>query len=448
MRNNGQGIAIDLFLGVAIFLLLLTAVLAIWSNTETTASKELTEKEMQRMTEEALDRLIRSKGEPANWETLDPSDPAIITVGLAKADRVLDENKVASFIGTGTTFGLVGFWKLNSDATDSSGNNGDGIIVGEPVVWKTGTDCKSLGCMQFDGGNDYINAGLVPSLNNATQFTVSAWIKPETIKDAMIVQRASGFYINGRFYFELRSSDGRIMLTVTCNPCYSSCPSGTNVSTSADSASPITTDTWYHVAAVARADEIQVYVNGEGGAPEPCSGGIYKLNSSVTTNPAYMLHMGAWYYCYNHTLCCPVGIPSPCSPSYTRLEKYFNGTMDDVRVYNRALSEAEIGVFAGGKFFNKTKLLIGNYDYYFRLVDPKTRETIKNETGGPVQVGLDPYDNGPAAPYTRKEREKFITTKTARAVTFKYKRWEQNQPIEEEATEHAAIAELVLYKTR
>ena len=118
MYNRGQGIAIDLFLGVAVFLLLLTAVLAIWSNTETTASKGLTENEMQQMAERALDRLIRTGGDPANWEEI--GQAGVNAIGLAKADRVLDETKLRQFISGSVNDGLVALWRLNGNAEDSS----------------------------------------------------------------------------------------------------------------------------------------------------------------------------------------------------------------------------------------------------------------------------------------------------------------------------------------
>jgi hypothetical protein len=423
MHNRGQGIAIDLFLGVAIFLLLLTAVLAIWSNTETTASKELTENEMQQMAEKALDRLIRSKGDPENWETLTPNDPAIITVGLAKADRVLDKEKVNQFVSGKANLSPLALWHLDGDATDSSGNGYNGTIVGELT---DSTDCPSGKCLHFNGTTDYVRIADNPVFKSFTKsngITFTAWINPDNFNNSY--NMFMGHYVP---YFNVRGDSpysGKLHFSIYA----------TNQK-SAIGNTVLFTGQWYHVAATYGSDcHIRIFLNGKEE--------LYSMNECAKdcadpTNTCVEIDnkdsdqmIGYWRG----------NLPAP--DNY-----FFGGYIDEVAIYNRALSADEIKALYRGLSFDKTKLLIGNYDYYFRLVDPKTKETIRNEAGKPVQVGLDPDDKSPTAPFNREEREKFIKTKIARAVTFKYKRWEQNQPIEEEAKEHAAIAELVLYRAR
>ena len=58
--------------------------------------------------------------------------------------------------------GLIGYWKLDDGtATDSSGNNNHGTLIGGP----TPTTGQIGGALNFDGVDDYINVPNSPSLD-------------------------------------------------------------------------------------------------------------------------------------------------------------------------------------------------------------------------------------------------------------------------------------------
>ncbi len=71
--------------------------------------------------------------------------------------------------------GLVAYYPLDADATDASGNGLDGTIMGdpEPIEGIMG------GAMQFDGDGDYIDCGNDASLDIASQISLSLWIRPD-----------------------------------------------------------------------------------------------------------------------------------------------------------------------------------------------------------------------------------------------------------------------------
>src|SRR3989338_8570326 len=72
--------------------------------------------------------------------------------------------------------GLVGLWNLDNSTQDSSGMGNHGIAVNgtncsTTVSGKFGTACS------FDGVNDVISMGTSPQLDNFTNFTFSQWVK-------------------------------------------------------------------------------------------------------------------------------------------------------------------------------------------------------------------------------------------------------------------------------
>ncbi|MDE2144846.1 MAG: LamG domain-containing protein, partial [Patescibacteria group bacterium] len=91
----------------------------------------------------------------------------------------------------------------------------------------------------------------------------------------------------------------------------------------ASSADPLSAGQWYQVAGVARASNLQVYVDEQAGTPTNYSG-LYPLVTGDNSYYGKRMNVGAWTY----------SSPTPSS--------VFNGLIDDVRVYNRALTTAQI----------------------------------------------------------------------------------------------------------
>jgi formylglycine-generating enzyme required for sulfatase activity len=85
---------------------------------------------------------------------------------------------------TQTITGLVSHWKFDegtgTTAYDSIGTN-HGTLTNGPT-WKTSADCISGGCLQFDGVDDYVSLGSLGSattVNKRTDWTLSIWMKPQ-----------------------------------------------------------------------------------------------------------------------------------------------------------------------------------------------------------------------------------------------------------------------------
>jgi hypothetical protein len=77
------------------------------------------------------------------------------------------------------TTGLVGYWQLNGNAHDSSGQGNNGTIVGATATTdRFGTANMALA---FDGINQYVSLGAAASpLKFQGQFTIAGWFNAST----------------------------------------------------------------------------------------------------------------------------------------------------------------------------------------------------------------------------------------------------------------------------
>ena len=185
---------------------------------------------------------------------------------------------------------LVGYWRLNSNATDYSGNGNDGTWTGDEAY---STTLWGHSCGEFAGTADYIdiNATVVPNGN----FSIAAWVNSDIsggIQD-IVAQWASG--TSDRFTF-LKSSSNNYKVYV-----------GVEKVASNTLALP---DVWYHVVCIYDQTNISLYVNG-----------IFD-------------HSGAYSSTIEQDADTLIG-------SYSAGE-YFNGQVGEVRIYNVALTADEI----------------------------------------------------------------------------------------------------------
>jgi len=160
---------------------------------------------------------------------------------------------------------------------------------------------NSGGAMSFDGDADRINAGNKSSLDITEEITLEAWVKPTSynIHFPIFIRKGDNYRIGLQGV-----DDGQVYFRLILN--------GVKQSIGSNAEVPI--GEWTHVVGTYDGTYMTIYINGEiDGGPIAKSGLI-----DLTTEP---LIIGA----YN------------IGGSYC-----FDGQIDDVRVYNRALSELEI----------------------------------------------------------------------------------------------------------
>lgn len=216
--------------------------------------------------------------------------------------------------------GMIGYWNFDDSgavASDSSGFSNTGTMYSSSTAnnLHTATGCLSKSCAGFDGAGDYINDGATPQLNNSTAFTVIAWIKPSTVSvQQEIIQRGSSNNVHGYFYFSVLD-DGKVWLDTESSSTLN------HIRTSSIYALPA--NQWHQVVGVARSNNLQVYVDGKGGSSTSYSG-LYPL--AIGDGGCYWRRMNIGARTYNSAT--PTNV--------------FNGLIDDLRVYNRGLTTAQV----------------------------------------------------------------------------------------------------------
>lgn len=192
---------------------------------------------------------------------------------------------------------------------DQSGNGNDGAIQGNPA-WVAG---KSGEAMEFNGTTDFVEIANSPTLNIAGAVTVLAWIKPTGDYPGQYGQIAGinrvggqtedGYYMNLGYYG--RQND-KISLGIV----------GEGVQeTPLQGQTPVPLDVWSFAAGVfSPGDSMEVYLDGE------LDGELNSVPDKIQVAPtAFTVAAIA------------------ASTDYS-----FQGTIDEVIVYRRALTESEI----------------------------------------------------------------------------------------------------------
>jgi len=195
-------------------------------------------------------------------------------------------------------------------AYDSAGSN-DGTIHG--ATWTNG---PSAGALNFNPANNaYVAVPSSPSLSftQSSSFTIALWANTAT-NAFQLISKMQGAGQTGLFTYELDYLGTGVQAFHF--KAESSNQGVTAINTGMNSTIP---GTWYHVAAVYNNKNMQIYLNG---ALKDTATFSYNTGS---TSPDGRLMIGArevngmlqsgWYY---------------------------NGSMDDVRIYNEALSASYI----------------------------------------------------------------------------------------------------------
>jgi hypothetical protein len=195
---------------------------------------------------------------------------------------------------------LVGWWKLDEDmgttAVDWSGHGNHGTLQGDPQ-WVPG---QVGGALEFDGSGDYVNCGNSPALTITDQITVACWIKVAAFSKSWETILAKG----DDSYRMSRGPEFGDSIHFGCNG-----PTGGNL----NATTIVTDDTWHHVALVYDGSNKIIYIDSVEDARLASTGPI-DISS-------YSLYIGE---------------------NSQATGRHLTGLVDNVRIYNKALTPAEI----------------------------------------------------------------------------------------------------------
>jgi hypothetical protein len=203
---------------------------------------------------------------------------------------------------------LVGWWKLDegtgTQATDSSASGNNGSFVGSPS-WTSG---KIAGALSFNGAS-YVN---IPNAVYSTSAgTLSLWVKNTGGGDVIGSYNSASTSRTPTFSFT-NSASQKVAWEFSDKV-------GQTTSTT------VSPNTWTHLALTYSGGNVSVYVNGVLDT---------QTTASLPTSFYNQLHIGHY-------------------ANYGSL--YFNGLVDDVRIYSRALSASEIQAL-----YNSSAILYGD----------------------------------------------------------------------------------------
>lgn len=222
-------------------------------------------------------------------------------------NRVLSPDEVAQLYRlsspTGVDTNLKGYWSFNGDdisgttAYDRSGSGNNGTLANGPVAIQG----KIGQALDFDGTNDYVSTADY-SYSNAQAFTMSVWFRADTVSGNQVI------FSKETYEYNLRLTGSALA--------FSYWDTGANDEIGLYY-SNVVANKWYLV---------NITYNGSGTAYMYVDGVRVSSDTNIVNafqNKAEALRIGGGYHISG-------------SPGY------LNGKIDEMRIYNRALSEGEI----------------------------------------------------------------------------------------------------------
>ena len=213
--------------------------------------------------------------------------------------------------------GLVGYWSLDGTLEDSSGGN-DGVFRGGAVRYVDGHGGAASGALRFDGADDFVEvtqtAGL--PIYDSPAFSVALWVKGGPQADKRVFSEGSGSNNLPVFNIgvDVSGATGSVDIFIRDD-------SGSRLLSHTQSNGIAFDDTWHHVTWVDDDGAAELYIDGVADATDFS---YEKRSISLDrTSIGAILRAGSSYH--------------------------FDGDIDEVSVWNRALTPDEVaGLAAGG----------------------------------------------------------------------------------------------------
>ena len=202
------------------------------------------------------------------------------------------------------TNGLVGWWPFSGNAIDSSGNGNNGTVNGATLT----TDRNGVAnrAYSFDGVNDFINTNQI-NFSNYQEMTISTWVNYNAILGGRIMSANNNFFdfatgsispVNGLFYFAWNGT-GAVYVDRLA-----------------------TQNLWVNLVVVLNSTDssFSFYYNGV------LDTLVHQPISLINSNLYFGRHFG-----------------------FTQTNTFMNGKIDDIGIWNRALTSCEIADLYNGQ---------------------------------------------------------------------------------------------------
>ena len=243
-----------------------------------------------------------------------------------------------------SNLGLVGYWSFEdcrgATSTDMSGSGNTGSLTNFALStstsnWVTGNAAKRGCALNFDGSNDYVALPVNSNYGAVGDVTVSMWIKPTdyvSSNNYILDTRSNGGNSNGIAVY--RNSQNVINFYIQTGT-YPADPATTKSATVTMNAG-----VWIHIVAIRSGTAYRIYANGvQSGTDSAGTGSTFSLLDVGGRIGTYSNGTGAFVW---------------------------NGSLDDVRIYNRALSPTEITALynsGSAKIQTVSQGLVGSWQF-------------------------------------------------------------------------------------
>jgi hypothetical protein len=257
-----------------------------------------------------------ASNQTVTWTTSNPLTASVsssglvtgLSVGTAIVSATTEDGNFKSeslftVTGNNSNLGLVGYWKMDEGSgntlIDHSGNGNNALLQNTSgVSWSAGIVDQAI---NLPGTlNRFAIAPHSQSLNITEAITISAWVKPNSVHIRRILSKTGP---NG--YEFGTSSLGKLEFRLTTS-------SGTSYLIRSNSNYPADGNTWIHMVATFDGSTSRIYINGA-------------LDASASFAPALIGSNTSGLY---------IGSLNG--------NNRWNGAIDDLRLYGRALSGAEV----------------------------------------------------------------------------------------------------------
>ena len=225
----------------------------------------------------------------------------LLAISIAK----ISFSQVPNYVATN---GLIGWWPFNGNANDEGSNGNHGTVSGATLT----TDRNGVAnqAYSFDGVNDFIDAGSSISFSN---FTISTWVYLNSYSSALnaLVSKISTNFQNFELGINSNSS------TPANVPSMSWGTGSTWQSINSTQAFPVTE--WHHLVVSYNSSNIMtIYFDGNA---------VSTSSATSYTNVAnFKTYFGA----------------RPNTQGISTTTFFHNGKLDDIGIWNRALTQQEI----------------------------------------------------------------------------------------------------------
>jgi hypothetical protein len=198
--------------------------------------------------------------------------------------------------------GLVGYWPFCGNANDASGNGNNGTVNGASLTTDRFGNANSA--YSFDGINDYISTNSTAGNIGTSNFSISTWVYDTNLA-----------YVGGTL-FGKRNDDANMLQSNWANSPQFEVGSGGNTYFNSQPLTGNYTGAWHNYTLTRESNSYKIYLDG-------VFQQSYSTQAIANINNSGPLSFGSRFY---------LGSPY----------QFFDGVIDDILFYSRALSAIEI----------------------------------------------------------------------------------------------------------